>query len=93
MRGTTVWESTGLYGQSALRRYELGAEQPAQSAALGPELFAEGICLAGNLLWQLTWRERVALRWDPQAMELVDTVPYNREGWGICAGRRARGDQ
>lgn len=85
MRGTTVWESTGLYGQSALRRYELGAEQPWLSAPLGPELFGEGICLVGDYLWQLTWQERVALRWDPQSMELVDTVPYNREGWGICA--------
>lgn len=84
LRGTTVWESTGLYGQSALRRYELGAEQPEQSVSLRPELFAEGICLTGKHLWQLTWRERVALRWDPVTMELLDTVPYNREGWGIC---------
>jgi glutaminyl-peptide cyclotransferase len=80
-----VWESTGLYGQSALLRYELGAQQPAQIAPLAAELFAEGICLAGDHLWQLTWQERVALRWDPQTMELLDTVPYNREGWGICA--------
>jgi glutaminyl-peptide cyclotransferase len=27
----------------------------------------------------------VALRWDPKALELLETVPYNREGWGICA--------
>lgn len=89
LRGTTVWESTGLYGQSELRRYELGAEQPEASAPLPPGFFAEGICLAGNHLWQLTWRERVALRWDPETMQLLDTVPYNREGWGICqAGER-----
>ena len=80
-----MWESTGLYGQSALRRYELGAEQAGPSVSLRPELFAEGICLAGDHLWQLTWRERVALRWNPQTMELLETVPYNREGWGIAA--------
>jgi glutaminyl-peptide cyclotransferase len=51
---------------------------------LSPELFAEGICLTGSHLWQLTWRERVALRWDPVAMELLETIGYNREGWGIC---------
>ena len=33
-------------------------------AALPPELFAEGICRVGDSIWQLTWRERVALRWD-----------------------------
>src|SRR5262249_46209031 len=33
----------------------------------------------------LTWRERVALRWDARSLELLDEVPFNREGWGICA--------
>jgi glutaminyl-peptide cyclotransferase len=84
LRGTTIWESTGLYGQSSLRRYELGAREPEQSAPVAPDLFAEGICHAGDHLWQLTWQERVALRWDPQTLKLLDTVPYNREGWGIC---------
>jgi glutaminyl-peptide cyclotransferase len=83
--GDTVWESAGGYGQSALRRYRLGAQQPEGQALLPPELFAEGICLAGGHLWQLTWRERVALRWDPASLELVGKVPFNREGWGICA--------
>src|SRR5215472_15553302 len=84
VRGNTVWESTGLYGQSALVRYELGAADHDLSASLAPELFGEGICLAGDVLWQLTWRERVALRWDPRTLELLETVAYNREGWGIC---------
>jgi glutaminyl-peptide cyclotransferase len=84
LRGTTIWESTGLYGQSSLRRYELGAREPELSTPVDPDLFAEGICHAGHHLWQLTWQERVALRWDPQTLDLLDTVPYNREGWGIC---------
>ncbi len=84
VHGWTAWESTGRYGESALHRYQLGAPLAEQSVALPPELFAEGICLAGEHLWQLTWRERAALRWDPQAMELLETIPYNREGWGIC---------
>jgi len=47
--------------------------------------FAEGICRAGDVIWQLTWRERVALRWDPRTLELMERLPFNREGWGICA--------
>jgi glutaminyl-peptide cyclotransferase len=47
-------------------------------------MFAEGICRVGEHMWQLTWRERVALRWDTSSLALVQTVPYNREGWGIC---------
>ncbi len=83
--GGTVWESTGLYGQSALCRYPLGSDRPERRAALPAELFGEGICRSGDVIWQLTWRERVALRWDAGTLELTGRVPYNREGWGICA--------
>jgi glutaminyl-peptide cyclotransferase len=87
--GATVWESTGLYGQSALRRYRLGSGQAEALAALPPELFGEGICRVGEQLWQLTWQERIALRWQADNLELLGTVAYNREGWGIChAGDR-----
>jgi glutaminyl-peptide cyclotransferase len=102
--GDLVWESTGQYGESSLRRYRLGAEQLDWSAPLPQELFGEGICLVGDRMWQLTWQERVALNW-PAALGAVrpgsagpvssdpvpyTTVRYNREGWGICnAGRWA----
>jgi glutaminyl-peptide cyclotransferase len=83
--GGTVWESSGLYGQSAIQRYQLGADRVEAAAAVPPELFGEGICRVGAHLWQLTWRERIALRWDPRSLSLLETIPYNREGWGICA--------
>lgn len=83
--GGTVWESTGGYGQSSLRRYELGAQRPDGQAPLPPELFGEGICRAGAHIWQLTWQERVALRWDARSLKLAGTIPFDRHGWGICA--------
>ncbi len=83
--GDTVWESTGQYGESTLRRYELGAAAPADQAELPSEFFGEGICRVGDDIWQLTWQERVALRWDAATLELRAKVRYNREGWGICA--------
>jgi glutaminyl-peptide cyclotransferase len=81
---TVVWESTGQYGQSILRRYEAGAGVAAVQAQLPAELFGEGICRVGDAIWQLTWRERVALRWDAATLELREKVRYNRQGWGIC---------
>lgn len=83
--GSTIWESSGQYGISALRRYELGAADVSASVSLPPELYAEGICPVGKSIWQLTWKERVALRWDADKLELLEEVPFNREGWGICA--------
>ena len=81
----TVCESTGRYGVSALCRYPLGAGQAEQRAEVPAEYFAEGICRVGDVIWQLTWRERTALKWDAATLELIERVPYNREGWGMCA--------
>jgi glutaminyl-peptide cyclotransferase len=83
-----VLESTGGYEESALRRYSLGARQVEQHADLPAELFGEGICRVGAAIWQLTWQERVALRWDASTLELVEQVRFNREGWGICAAEQ-----
>ena len=78
-------ESTGRYGVSALCRYPLGADRAEQRAEVPAEFFAEGICRVGDVIWQLTWQERTALKWDAATLELIGRVPYNREGWGMCA--------
>ena len=97
--GGTVWESVGNYRQSELRRYALadgksdgrsgtqGDRDRTQGACvqLGPEFFAEGICRVGDSIWQLTWKELVAFRWDAASLTLRDKVRFNREGWGMCA--------
>jgi glutaminyl-peptide cyclotransferase len=80
-----VWESTGQYGISALCRYPLGAVQAERCAEVPAEYFAEGICRVGDVIWQLTWQERTALKWDAGSLELIGRVPFNREGWGMCA--------
>ncbi len=97
--GGTVWESVGNYRQSELRRYALpdaksGGRSGTQAdprgpldarVKLGPEFFAEGICRVGDSIWQLTWKELVAFRWDAASLTLRDKVRFNREGWGMCA--------
>ena len=82
---SSVWESTGQYGQSTLRRYETRRGRGRGAGGAAAEFFGEGICRVGDLIWQLTWRERVALRWDAGTLELREQVRYNREGWGMCA--------
>jgi glutaminyl-peptide cyclotransferase len=90
-----VWESTGGYGSSALSRYRLAPGQGGQRAFVPAEFFGEGICRAGDssgdgeAIWQLTWRERVVLRWDARTLELTGRIPFNRDGWGICAAEPA----
>ena len=45
--------------------------------------------MAGDRVWQLTWREGVARVYARNGLRLLRTVPYDGEGWGICFdGRR-----
>ena len=97
--GGTIWESLGNYRQSELRRYELADAKFTRRSGipgdrggtldarvkLAPEFFAEGICRVGDSIWQLTWKELVAFRWDADSLTLRDKVRFNREGWGMCA--------
>ena len=86
--GETVWESGGQYGMSVLRRYELGAAEVTAEAGLPPELFAEGICRVGGSILQLTWRERVALRWDAGDAGARGEDPVQPRGLGNLRGPR-----
>lgn len=86
--GDVVWESSGGYGASMLCRYRGGASEAEVQWRLPDGMFGEGICRVADFIWQLTWRERVALRWDTATMTFKE-FPYNRDGWGICADAAA----
>jgi glutamine cyclotransferase len=88
-----LYESTGLYGRSSLRRVRLEDGELLAARYLGDEVFAEGLALVGDELVQLTWRAGVAYRWPLDGFERgdppLDTHDYDGEGWGLCFdGRR-----
>ncbi len=80
--GGTIYESTGLYGESRLRALDGATEL--RSVALDPELFGEGLTLLGDEIIQLSWRAGRALRWDRDTFEPRGEFRYQGEGWGIC---------
>ena len=54
----TICESAGLYKKSKLITYKLN--QPnylLNEIDVKPNYFAEGACILGNIIYQLTWRE------------------------------------
>lgn len=79
-----LYESTGLRGQSTLRRVELETGHPLETVALADELFAEGLERVGDTLIQLTWQAGLALVYDFESFERLDTWSYEGEGWGLC---------
>jgi glutaminyl-peptide cyclotransferase len=78
-----LYESTGLLGQSTLRRVVPSTGAVEKSVSLAGNLFGEGLALAGDRFIQLTWQNHVALRYDLD-FKPVDRVDYTGEGWGLC---------
>lgn len=79
-----VTESTGLYGQSSLRRYKLGAKKADVIYRLEKEFFGEGLTIFNGIVFQLTWNERVLFKYNSSTYNLIAEVknfPYI--GWGL----------
>ena len=82
--GGYLYESTGQWGQSSLRRVDIDTGQPLQLVDLDDTYFAEGLERVGDTLIQLTWRAGQAFVYDFETFELLDTLVYDGEGWGLC---------
>ena len=57
-----LYESTGLRGQSTLRRVNIETGEPEEVVALEDFYFAEGLERVGDVLIQLTWQAGRAFR-------------------------------
>jgi glutaminyl-peptide cyclotransferase len=79
-----MYESTGQYGQSSLRKVRLEDGKVLDRRDLEPRFFGEGLALVEEHLIQLTWRSGVALVSDLVTLEERKTLRYAGEGWGLC---------
>ncbi|HEX3258358.1 MAG TPA: glutaminyl-peptide cyclotransferase [Pseudonocardia sp.] len=82
--GTTLWEGTGLAGMSELRELDPDTGALVRSAPLPGKLWGEGIAVTGDTIWQLTYQDGVALRWDKATLKVKKQVALTGEGWGLC---------
>lgn len=80
----TLFESTGIEGSSSLREVELGSGEVIRLRPLDDDLFGEGLARVGEELWQITWQNGRAFRYDLDTFDLVRSYSYPGEGWGIC---------
>lgn len=81
--GDTLYEGTGLYGASTLRRVDLITGAVVQQTALDRAYFGEGIVVVDDRIVQLTWREETGFVYDRVTFDIVDTFTYDHEGWGL----------
>lgn len=81
--GGFLYEGTGLYGRSSLRKVDLTTGEVLQSYELPDEYFGEGITIFGEKIYQLTYRENIGFVYDRETFELLDQFSYPTEGWGL----------
>jgi glutamine cyclotransferase len=79
-----LFESTGRYGSSSLRKVHVETGRVVAETAVDSALFAEGLARVGSELFQLTWKEGVAVVYDLETLERKREYSYEGEGWGLC---------
>jgi glutamine cyclotransferase len=78
-----LYEGTGRFGDSTLRRVELETGNILQIRELSAQFFGEGITIYENKIIQLTWRSNIGFVYDKNSFELLQEFNYSTEGWGI----------
>ncbi len=81
-----LYESTGQYKKSSLRKVDYKTGKILQKVDLAPTHFGEGLTVLNNNIYQLTWREGIGFIYNPTDFTKIKTFKYKKsnEGWGIC---------
>jgi glutaminyl-peptide cyclotransferase len=82
--GGVLYEGTGLEGKSTLRVTDQETGRVRERISLPHNMFGEGITVVGDTIWQLTWRDGVAIKRDRATLRERGRVRYAGEGWGLC---------
>ncbi|PKA84588.1 glutamine cyclotransferase [Ulvibacter sp. MAR_2010_11] len=82
----TLYESTGQYKESTLRKTNYTTGSILKKVALQDQYFAEGLTIVNDKIFQLTWRENTGFIYDLRTMDKKGSFVYgeSKEGWGLC---------
>lgn len=78
-----LYESTGLEGQSEIRKVALKTGKVLQRRIVVPPYFGEGIVNWKDRLISLTWRHRRGFVWSLTDFRPLSDFRYEGEGWGL----------
>ncbi|KAL5142293.1 Glutaminyl-peptide cyclotransferase [Glycine soja] len=81
----TLFESTGLYGESSVRKVALRTGKVENIQKMDDSLFGEGLALLNNRLFQLNWLQKDGFIYEPKNLSQIGTFKYDmKEGWGLA---------
>ncbi|MGH9762476.1 MAG: glutaminyl-peptide cyclotransferase [Blastocatellia bacterium] len=78
-----LYESTGLNGQSSLRKVDLKTGELVKEVNVPAQYFAEGLTILGNKIYQLTWQTKLGFIYDLDTFKQIGQFSYDWEGWGL----------
>lgn len=78
-----LYESTGHYGESTLRKVEIETGKILQKNSLSPDVFGEGLTILNGKIYQISWREGLAWSYNLEDFKLIKEFRYAGEGWGL----------
>jgi glutamine cyclotransferase len=81
----TLYESTGLKGNSYFRKYDYRTGKVYKQINLDAKYFGEGITFINDKMYQLTWQEKTGFIYNAKTLKLEKTFTYDKdiEGWGM----------
>ncbi|HEX8181148.1 MAG TPA: glutaminyl-peptide cyclotransferase [Pyrinomonadaceae bacterium] len=82
-RDRLLWESTGLNGESSLRKVELDTGRVVKKIDVPQQYFAEGMTVFRGRVYQLTWQSQKGFIYDPETFQQLGEFAYTGEGWGL----------
>lgn len=78
-----LYESTGQYDQSSLRKVELKKGKVKKKIGVPGQYFAEGMTILNGKIYQLTWQQSKGFIYDLKGFKLEREFAYEGEGWGL----------
>ena len=78
-----LYESTGLYGKSAIFKKDLKTGKTLQEAWIDKKYFGEGIVIFKNKIYQLTWQSETLIIHDLKTFKEIKKIGLHGRRMGI----------
>lgn len=79
-----LFEGTGKKGQSSLSKINVEDGEVLMSTPLSRRYFGEGVEVAGDKIFQLTWQSNIVFVYDKNTLESIGSHYNATEGWGLA---------
>ncbi|XP_028773169.1 glutaminyl-peptide cyclotransferase-like [Neltuma alba] len=81
----TLFESTGLYGKSSVRKVALHTGKVETLLKINDSIFGEGLTLFGERLFQVAWLQKTGFIYDCNDLSKVGEFMHQmNDGWGLA---------